>query len=115
MLSIILPNILTTLLLLLLVCFRYRKNHSLIEPGIIFSLNLILLYPVRAIVIFFFGKQSFPEFDALLLIAVLANLSWMALMGSIGYVVGYYLVTSKRYFSILKKDSRTYGSNELFV
>lgn len=99
--SVILANILSFVLLAILVFYRYRRNHSWIEPGIIFAINLMLLYPIRGVVIFLFGDDAQPDFYGAQFIDNLKLASWLAVLGSLGYITGYMAIMRGRKLQIL--------------
>ena len=100
--EIIIPNALLTGVLAALIIIRWRASKSIIEPGIVFSINLIILYPVRAMVLYVFGHESGPSYIEILSPENIEKTSWMALIGGIGYTVGYLFVARKKYIPILK-------------
>jgi hypothetical protein len=97
-------SLLSTAMIVMLLAFirtRYICTKSWIEPGIIFAVNLLLLYPVRGMVIYIFGQDSLPDYLGVDTEENLEETSWVALLGVVGYVVGYMVLIGRRSFSIL--------------
>jgi hypothetical protein len=95
-------NLITLLGLSLFIFTRMRRSRSLIEPGIVFAANLILLYPIRAFALYVFGENALPDYPGASDIQNIANASWIAMIGCIGFAVGYILISGRRRFAVLK-------------
>lgn len=112
--EIILANSVTLVFLLSFIFIRWKKNQTFLEPGIIFSINLALLYPIRAITLYVYGYEAGPSYEEITYVDNIETASWIALIGCIGYVVGYQFVMRKERLAILKKmPDQNYKKSEL--
>jgi hypothetical protein len=93
--------------------YRYKKSHSLIEPGIVFALNLILLYPIRGIALLVFGDSALPDFPGSELPDNLEYASWLSVLGALGYVFGYQAILRNVRLTILEGPPRPFGSDAI--
>lgn len=101
--EVIIANTLTLVLLLSFIHIRWKKNLTILEPGIIFSINLALLYPIRALALYIYGYEAGPSYDGATYVDNIETASWIALIGCIGFVVGYHVVMRNERLLILKK------------
>lgn len=103
---IVVVSLVNALILSLFIVLRYRASSSFLEPGIIFAGNLLLLYPIRAIVLFAFGDQALPDYPGADEIQNLEMTTFLSFFGCVGYVIGYLLVMGRRKLSILDSSTK---------
>jgi len=109
---IVAANLLSLLILLLFAHSRWRATHSWLEPGIVFAANLILLYPVRGLTILFLGEPIYPaaaEPKNLLFV------SSLAVIGCLGFVVGYLAVIRRHPLAVLEKAREPVHPDDMAV
>lgn len=99
--SILVANLVSFAVLLLFISSRWRRTRSLIEPGVVFAANLIVLYPIRGFVLFFLGDEVINDNWNVSIDANLEFSSWLAVLGCIGYVLGYSKIVGRRKLTIL--------------
>jgi hypothetical protein len=102
---VIIVNTMTIVLLSFFIFIRWKACRTILEPGIVFSINLILLYPVRAIVLYTFKYDGWPSYEDITYPDNIEVASWIALIGCIGYVSGYLFVIGQRKILILRKTA----------
>lgn len=98
----VVANLLTFVMLMGFVWQRYKTNRSWIDPGIVFAINLVLLYPIRGFVIFFLGDDALPDFPGIEIPENLMVTSWYAVLGTAGYIVGFLLVAGRKPMKIIQ-------------
>jgi hypothetical protein len=98
-------NVLCVALLLGFIALRWRSARSLLDPGIFFAVNLMLLYPVRGLILLSFGEDAQPDFPGVDLSNNLETTSGLALLGCFGYVVGYLVAAFRSSADILRGDT----------
>jgi hypothetical protein len=103
--EIVISSLITLSVLGLFVFVRWSKTRSIIEPGVFFAANLILLYPVRALVLYGFEHASLPSDPGVANFSSIANTSWVAMLGCLGFVCGYLVVMGKRSIALLKEGA----------
>lgn len=113
--SILAANLLALLILIVFLLKRWSITRSAIEPGFIFAVNLIVLYPVRGFALYFFDTSALPDYPLAHLQPNLELASWLSVLGSLGYVIGYQVVMGRRKLSILQPNASRYGANEILV
>lgn len=113
--SIIIANLLAAGLLIAFILWRWSIMRSLIEPGLIFAVTLILLYPVRALVLLYFGTDAIPQYPGILNLHNLRFVSWLSVLGAIGYIAGYQSVMRTHQLTIIKPNTLTFGTNEVLI
>ncbi len=109
------PNLLSIFILLAFVRYRWLRTRSLIEPGILFAGNLILLYPVRALVLLLWSDIAIPNYLGISLGSNLEQSSWLAVLGCVGFVCGYSLVTRRLELTILHGSSAAANSDDVLI
>lgn len=103
--EIIIVNTITFVLLSCFIFIRWKAARSILEPGIIFSINLILLYPLRAIILYVFESDAWPSYEEITYPDNIEVASWMALIGCIGFVIGYLFTINRKKIQILRKST----------
>ena len=101
---VVLTALATTLVLGTFMAWRFRATRSILEPGIVFSANLLVLYPIRLIALWLFEDDARPSYFEVLEETALERAAMLALIGSIGFVAGYVAVLRGRSIAVL--DSR---------
>jgi hypothetical protein len=112
--AILWPNLLSLLILFAFIRQRWSRTHSLIEPGIVFATNLILLYPLRSLILKVCTGAA-PNYQDLLTGNNLERVSWLATLGCLGFVCGYLLTTKGRSLTILEGTARQLESDDVLV
>ena len=100
------------LVLFIFILQRWKINKSIIEPGIIFALNLILLYPVRAVVLYAYGSDALPDYYGAENTEEIEASIWVATLGCIGFVFGYNFIIGRQKLNIIKDHSKTKWKEE---
>lgn len=113
--SILVANTLALLILIAFLLKRWATTRSVIEPGFIFAINLIVLYPIRGFALYFFDLSALPDYPLVSLVPNLELASWLSVLGSLGYVVGYQALMGRRILSILQPTQRRYGASEVLT
>lgn len=113
--SIVLANLLSILILASFVWGRWVRTRSLLEPGIVFALNLIVLYPIRALVLLIFGDASLPDYPGASSPENLEWSSWLATLGCVGFVSGYGLLIGPRRLVVLDGMHSTGRADDVLV
>jgi|tagenome__1003787_1003787.scaffolds.fasta_scaffold20869696_2 hypothetical protein len=113
--SVLAPNLLSLLILLIFVNSRWRRTGSWLEPGIVFAANLIVLYPVRAILINVLGDEAQLPYPGIADPGNLEIASWLGVLGSGSFVVGYAAVIRKRPLLLLKGVGRRVDRDDVIV
>lgn len=113
--SILVANSLALLVLIAFLWKRWSIARSVIEPGFIFAINLIVLYPVRGFALYFFDLGALPNYPEASLAPNLALASWLSVLGSVGFFVGYQGLMGRRNLSILQPTKNRYGANEVLT
>lgn len=113
--SIVIANAISLVILIAFIVKRWSITHSAIEPGIVFAVSLVLLYPVRGLALIFFGQAAFPQYPGILDESNLRLASWLSVLGSFGYAVGYQFVMRRSRLSIIKPAPVRFGVNEILV
>ena len=113
--SILAANVLALLILIAFLVKRWSITRSVIEPGFIFAVNLIVLYPVRGFALYFFDTSALPDYPLAHLRPNLELASWLSVLGSLGYVIGYQALMGRRKLSILQPNQNRYGASEVLV
>lgn len=99
--EIVIVNVVSFCILAAFIFHRFKISRSILEPGIVFAINLIILYPLRAIVLYIFAEQALPDFPGADVVENISDTSWMAMLGIIGYVIGYLALMRRRDLLIL--------------
>jgi hypothetical protein len=106
--SIIFASIICFLLLSLFIVKRWRINKSILEPGIIFAVNLILLYPVRAIILYIYGAKALPDYAGAENFEAIEDAIWVATIGCIGFILGYQFLLGRKKLQITKDCAKSW-------
>lgn len=93
--------------------FRYRAGGSILEPGIFFAANLLVLYPIRLVVLWLFQDDSFPSYFEVLEESALERAGLLALLATIAYVTGYLLVLRGKNVAILDSRRWRFGRKDV--
>lgn len=112
---IVLANLISLFVLLVFILQRYKINKSLIEPGIIFTVNLGILYPTRGLFLYFFGDDALPDYPGIVIEDNLQFISLISLLGIFGYVLGYQVVLGRRKLNVLSIKNRIIQPDDLRV
>lgn len=114
-LSILLANVLSLCLLVVFIVSRWSRSRSLLEPGIVFAANLIVLYPVRGLVLLAFGDAALPDFPGSSAAENIEDASWLALLGCAGFCLGYKMLVGRRRLLILDGARRADRLDDVLV
>ena len=98
----LIPNIISFVALIYFINKRYYSSKSLIEPGIFFAFNLLLLYPIRGVVLIFFGDDAMPDYPGISNYDNLLLISWYSTIGCLGYIIGYLIIMRGQKIKILR-------------
>src|SRR6266566_2254205 len=100
--SIVLANLLSLFVLIVFIRIRWVQTRSLIEPGIVFAANLIVLYPFRGLILFLYSDVVLPNYPGLFIADNLDQSSWLATLGCVGFVCGYLMILGRRELVIMR-------------
>ena len=108
-------NLLSLSILLVFMRSRWLRTRSVIDPGILFAANLMVLYPIRGLTLYLCRDTVPPNYPELLLSSNLEHSSWLAALGCVGFVCGYALVIGRRKLALLRAETRKTQSDDLLV
>ncbi len=111
MTSAIAANLCCSVVLLVFIRYRWVHARSLLDPGIYFAANLLLLYPTRSIMLMT-GWASPTDHG---LVDRIAFLSWLATLGCLGFALGYSLIMGRRRAWILLGPTERAARHGLFI